>query len=371
MTERIIFIMAGGTGGHVFPALAFADQLKLKQYRIIWLGSEQGMEAKLVPQRNYQLEKVAVQGMRGNGLMRYLRAPWMMLMACKAALALYRQYQPVLTVGFGGFASFPGGVAAKWYGCPLIIHEQNAVAGLTNRLLALWAKQVFTGFPGAFEQPSNNLLAHLLPRPNSSTWIGNPVRTSIASLTDPLKRYQARHGKLVLLVLGGSQGARALNRVIPEAISKLPVDERPMVIHQGGAKLFEELQQCYSFYQVQAQLVSFIDDMAEVYQQADLVICRSGALTVSEVACAGVASLFVPFPSAVDDHQTINAQFLEGKQASYLIQQKNLTVEGLVKFLKHLNRQDLSLMAKRAYQLAKRQATDELCQAAEEMIYAS
>ncbi|MBU6468967.1 MAG: UDP-N-acetylglucosamine--N-acetylmuramyl-(pentapeptide) pyrophosphoryl-undecaprenol N-acetylglucosamine transferase, partial [Betaproteobacteria bacterium] len=251
MTKPTVFIMAGGTGGHVFPALAVADQLRLKQWQVIWLGSENGMEAKLVPEKGYQLETIAVKGMRGNGLMRYLRAPWMIFKACKRALSLYRQYQPTVAVGFGGFASFPGGVAAKLHGCPLILHEQNAVAGLTNRLLGLWAKQVYTGFPNAFQHTSKNLIANLLTIPEHLKWVGNPVRSSIVGLTDPFQRYQNRQGKLTILIIGGSQGARALNRIIPDALSKLSIEERPLVIHQGGAKLFEELQQCYRFHQVE------------------------------------------------------------------------------------------------------------------------
>ena len=371
MSNPTVFIMAGGTGGHVFPALALADQLRAQQWRVIWLGSEQGMEAKLVPEKGYCLETIAIKGMRGNGVMRYIRAPWMIYQATRRACKLYRYYRPSLAVGFGGFASFPGGMAAKIVGCSLVLHEQNAIEGLTNRILGLWAKQVYTGFPDAFKRTSKNVLANLLPQPKSIKWIGNPVRETITSLLPPLQRYQSRQGKLRLLVIGGSQGARALNRIIPEALSQMSSEDRPLVTHQGGEKLFEELEQCYRSHQVEAQLISFIDDMATVYQQADLVICRAGALTVSELACAGVASLLVPFPAAVDDHQTLNAQFLEEQGAAYLVQQKDLTIEGLVKFLTHLNRQDLSLMAERAYHLAKRQATDELYLACKEWGHAS
>ncbi|MDX1803703.1 MAG: undecaprenyldiphospho-muramoylpentapeptide beta-N-acetylglucosaminyltransferase [Alcanivorax sp.] len=319
MTATVL-IMAGGTGGHVFPALAVADQLKARGFAILWLGAENGMEGKLVRRYGYEIAELAVSRLRGGGLKRKLSAPVNLLRAVLQARRLIRQRQPVLAVGFGGFASGPGGLAARLSGVPVVVHEQNAVPGLTNRLLSRLATVTLEGFSGAFGD-------------SAACWVGNPVRTEIATLDDPARRYAQHQGPLRVLVLGGSQGALALNRDLPELLLAVLGDDI-QVRHQCGAGRREEAAPIYQALHMQAEVSEFIDDMAEAYGWADLVICRAGALTVAEVAAAGVAALFVPLPSAVDDHQTLNARWLADRGAALLLDQRQLSAAALAAVLK-------------------------------------
>ncbi|MFT6635378.1 undecaprenyldiphospho-muramoylpentapeptide beta-N-acetylglucosaminyltransferase [Alcanivorax sp.] len=318
--SRTVLIMAGGTGGHVFPALAVADQLRARGFEILWLGAENGMEGKLVRQYGYEIAELSVSRLRGGGLKRKLTAPFNLLRAVLQARQLIRTRQPVLAVGFGGFASGPGGLAAKLCKVPVVVHEQNAVPGLTNRLLSRLATVTLEGFQGAFGNPQ-------------ACWVGNPVRPEITALDEPARRYAQHQGGLRVLVLGGSQGALVLNQDLPELL--LAVLGRDIQVrHQCGAGRTAEAAPIYQALGLEAQVSEFIDDMAEAYGWADLVICRAGALTVAEVAAAGVAAMFVPLPSAVDDHQTLNARWLSERGAALLLPQRDLGAASLAGTLK-------------------------------------
>ena len=339
---RTIMIMAGGTGGHVFPALAVAGYLKQQGWRVVWLGAKTGMEATLVPKHGYEVAWVRFSGLRGKGLMRAALLPFNLLVAFwQSARAIFAQ-RPDVVLGMGGYISFPGGMMASLLHRPLVIHEQNSVAGLANKVLARLADKVLEGFPGS------------LP---GAKFSGNPVRKDIAALGAPGARYAVRSGRLRLLVVGGSLGARILNETAPQALALLPQGERPEVTHQAGEKNIEALRAGYAGAGVQAEMVAFIDDMAARYADADVVLCRAGALTVAELACAGVASILVPLPHAVDDHQTGNAKFLSERDAAVLLPQSELTPENLARVLRGLDRQQLLAIAEKARQLGKPEAT--------------
>lgn len=333
-----LLVMAGGTGGHIFPALAVADILQQQGWKIVWLGVPNSMEAELVPQHGYPMAWVNFAGLRGKGWLRKLALPFNLLRAMWQSAQAMRQHRPDVVLGMGGYITFPGGVVAKLLGCPLVIHEQNSVAGLSNRALAWMANSVLSGFP------------KVLPR---AQWCGNPVRADIAALPDPAVRYAARQGRLKVLVVGGSLGAQAINQVIPAALELLPEQARPEVVHQTGKQHFAEVQQLYQRMGVTADIRPFLQDMATAYADADLVICRAGALTVAELAAVGVASVLVPFPYAVDDHQTQNAAFLSEQDAAISLPQTVLNAERLAHFLSELTRDNLSVMAQKAYRLAK------------------
>jgi UDP-N-acetylglucosamine--N-acetylmuramyl-(pentapeptide) pyrophosphoryl-undecaprenol N-acetylglucosamine transferase len=342
MTTRIL-IMAGGTGGHVFPALAVAEELKNRAVDVFWMGTEKGIEAKLVPAADIPISYIKVQGLRGNGVVGWLLAPFKLIKAVIEALNVIKTIKPDMVLGLGGFASGPGGIAAKLKAKPLAIHEQNAIPGLTNKILAHFARKVMAGFPDSF------------PKKTGAEWVGNPVRSTIENLAAPQIRYQDRTGSLRLLVLGGSLGARALNTFIPQALALLDDKQCPQVKHQCGPKHIKDCQQAYEAAEIEAQIVPFIDDMAASYAWADLVICRAGALTVAELAAAGVAALLVPYPYAVDDHQTYNASALVNVGAALLIQEKELTAAILAQQIKRLDqdRQQLTTMATAARTQAK------------------
>ncbi|NOV27303.1 undecaprenyldiphospho-muramoylpentapeptide beta-N-acetylglucosaminyltransferase [Cupriavidus necator] len=343
MTQpRTLLVMAGGTGGHVFPGLAVAQALRAQGWNVVWLGNRTGMEATLVPKHDIPMEFIQFGGLRGKGLVTKFLLPLNLLRAFWQSLAALRRVRPSVVLGMGGYITFPAGMMASLLGRPLVLHEQNSIAGLANKVLAKVADRVLCAFPGA------------LP---GSEWTGNPVREELAQLDAPEARYDQRDGPLRILVVGGSLGAAALNEVVPKAIALLPAAERPVVTHQAGAKQIDTLRANYAAAQVPAQTLPFIDDMAQAYADADLVICRAGAMTVSEVAAAGVAALFVPFPHAVDDHQTTNAQFLSSQGAALLVQQKDLTAEGLARTLASLTRPQLKDMARLARGLAKPEAT--------------
>ena len=350
--SRSILIMAGGTGGHIFPALAVADKLREKGWQVTWLGAPGSMEAELVPRHGYEMAAVRFSGLRGKGMLRKLLLPLNLMIALwQSAVALLR-YRPDVVLGMGGYITFPGGLMAALLRCPLLIHEQNSIAGLSNRVLAHLADRVLTGFPD------------VLPR---GIWCGNPVRSQIAELALPEKRYAERGGALNLLVVGGSLGAKALNEVVPQAMALLPVDARPMVLHQTGRAHHVSVVAMYEQLGVKADIRPFIDDMAESYANADLVICRSGALTVAELAAAGVASLLIPFPFAVYDHQTHNARFLSDSGAAILLPQSELAAARLAGMLMELSREKLAGMAQKARSMAKVHAAERVAEECEEM----
>lgn len=309
--------MAGGTGGHVFPALAVARALRGRQLEVVWLGTRRGIEAELVPADGFAVEWIRVSGLRGKGVLTWLLAPGRLLLALFDALRVVHRRRPRLVLGMGGFAAGPGGLAAWLLRRPLVIHEQNAVAGFTNRLLAGMAREVLEAFPGSF---SASVKTHV---------VGNPVRADIASLPPPEQRFAGREGALRLLVLGGSQGARALNEAVPAAVARLPAARRPEIRHQAGRATLELARAAYRDHGIAAEVEPFIADMAAAYAWADLVICRAGALTVAELAAAGIGSVLVPFPAAVDDHQTRNARYLADAGAAVLLPQAELSAERL------------------------------------------
>ncbi|AMM14911.1 UDP-N-acetylglucosamine--N-acetylmuramyl-(pentapeptide) pyrophosphoryl-undecaprenol N-acetylglucosamine transferase [Burkholderia sp. PAMC 28687] len=346
-----LMVMAGGTGGHVFPGLAVAHWMQARGWRVVWLGNAAGMEATLVPKHGIAMEYVRFGGVRGKGLKTKLMLPVNLLRACSQSLRALRSVKPDVVLGMGGYITFPAGLMSKLSGTPLVLHEQNSIAGLANKVLAHIAKRVLVAFPNAL--------------PNAE-WTGNPIRAELAETLSPKERYAARNVKpdarLNVLVVGGSLGAAALNETVPKALALLDPAARPHVVHQAGAKHIEALKANYAAAGLTSdedvQLVPFIDDMASAYAAADLVICRSGAMTVSEIAAVGVAALFVPFPFAVDDHQTTNAAFLANEGAAHLIQQRDLSAEKLAGWLRDQTRETLSQMAVKARALAKPDATE-------------
>ncbi|WP_213780002.1 undecaprenyldiphospho-muramoylpentapeptide beta-N-acetylglucosaminyltransferase [Caballeronia sp. dw_276] len=346
-----LMVMAGGTGGHVFPGLAVAHWMQARGWRVVWLGNAAGMEATLVPKHGIAMEYVRFGGVRGKGLKTKLMLPVNLLRACSQSLRALRTVKPDVVLGMGGYITFPAGLMSKLSGTPLVLHEQNSIAGLANKVLAHIAKRVLVAFPNAL--------------PNAE-WTGNPIRAELAETLSPKERYAARNVKpqarLNVLVVGGSLGAAALNETVPKALALLDPATRPHVVHQAGAKHIDALKANYAAAgltsEEDVQLVPFIDDMASAYAAADLVICRSGAMTVSEIAAVGVAALFVPFPFAVDDHQTTNAAFLANEGAAHLIQQRDLSAEKLAGWLRDQTRETLSQMAVKARTLAKPDATE-------------
>ena len=336
---KTFLMMAGGTGGHIFPALAVAQSLQQMGHKVVWLGSTGSMEERLVPQYGIPLETVAMKGVRGKGLWRKLTLPWMLLRSVQAAVNIIRRHKIDAVIGFGGFVTFPGGMAAKAVGIPIIIHEQNAVAGMANRRLAKWAARVLYAFPKAFEQYPDGL-------------VGNPVRADIAQLPKPEERFAGRSGPLRIFIIGGSLGAQALNETVPQAMALIPEEARPRITHQSGRGHLANLQATYQAAGVSAECVEFVDDMAAVYRDADVLICRAGALTIAELAVAGVGALLVPFPLAVDDHQTANARYLVGAQAGLLLQQNQLNADNLAQILGSLTREQCREWAVNARTLA-------------------
>ena len=350
--SRTILIMAGGTGGHIYPGLAVADALKAEGWNIVWLGAPNSMEAELVPKHGYPVAWVNFTGVRGKGLLRLLTLPFTLLRALgQSADAIFRQ-RPDVVLGMGGYITMPGGLMAAILRRPLVIHEQNSIAGLSNKLLAKLSTRVLSGFPDVLK---------------GTQWCGNPVRADIAALPAPQQRFAGRSGKLNVLVVGGSLGAQALNEALPKALALLNEQERPNVLHQSGKKNFETVQKLYAQAGVNADIRAFLDDMANQYAKADVVICRAGALTIAELAAAGVASVLVPFPFAVDDHQTHNARFLSERGAAVLLPQKELNAEKLAQLLRGLNREKLLAMAQAARSLAKPEATQQVAQVCAEL----
>lgn len=345
MSRRTALVMAGGTGGHIFPALAVAECLRERGWRVVWLGNGEAMESRLVPPRGFEFVSLGFGALRGKGMGRKLKLPFSLTVAIARALRRLGEVRPGVVLGMGGYVSFPGAVAARLRGLPLVVHEQNAVAGLANRVLARLADAVLTGFPGA------------LP---GGRWVGNPVRRELTALPSPEARFAGRQGPLRLLVVGGSLGAKALNEVVPAALARLSPAERPLVTHQSGSAHFAALEQAYAHYGVEARLLPFIEDMGAALAEADLVISRAGAMTVAELAAVGVGAILVPFPHAVDDHQTANARFLVEGGAARLLPQSELTPEGLAELLRGFDRARCREMALAARALARPEATEVL-----------
>lgn len=334
----IVWIMAGGTGGHIMPGLAVARLLQQRGCVVRWLGNPEKMEGRLVPPAGFEMITVSFAGVRGKGWREQIKAPFALISAMYRLWREVSRQRPSVVLGMGGYAALPGGLVAYLRRIPIVLHEQNAIAGKTNQWLSKLANTVLTGFPD------------VLPK---AEWVGNPVRAEIAALSEPMERYATREGPLRLLVIGGSLGAKALNEIIPLALSRMPEAQRPNVTHQAGQTHLIELTATYEQSGVSATCVAFIDDIPKALSQADLLICRAGAMTVAEVAAAGVAALFVPYPFAVDDHQTVNAQYLVNDEAAFLRQQADLAVDWLAQWLEVQTRESLALVAQTARKHAK------------------
>ena len=348
--SRCALVMAGGTGGHIFPGLAVAEALRERGWRVHWLGAPDSMEAQLVPPRGIPLEAVAFGGVRGKGPLTLALLPLKLLRAFWQSIQVVRRVKPDVVIGLGGYITFPGGMMSVLLGKPLVLHDQNSVAGMANKVLAGVADRVFTAFPDVMAK---------------GEWVGNPLRAAFLQQPPPDERFAGRSGPLKLLVVGGSLGAQALNDIVPQALARLPSDTRPHVLHQSGARQIYALRANYAAAGVQAELTPFIDDTASAYAEADLVICRAGASTVTELAAVGAAAVFVPFPFAVDDHQTTNARFLVDAGGGWLVPQRELTPDKLATMLLGLQRSELLRRAIAAGKLKKTQATAQVVAACE------
>ena len=352
LSSPCALIMAGGTGGHIFPGLAVAEALRERGWRVHWLGAPASMESRLVPPRGFALETIDFGGVRGKGVVTLALLPLRLLRAFWQALQVVRRVKPDVVVGLGGYISFPGGMMGVLAGKPLVLHEQNSVAGMANRVLAGVADRVFTAFPNVFKK---------------AQWVGNPLRTPFLHQPAPAERFAGRSGPLRLLVVGGSLGAKALNDVVPQALALIPEQQRPTVVHQSGEKQIDALRANYIAAGVHAELTPFIDDTAQAFADADLIVCRSGASTVTEIAAVGAAALFVPFPSAVDDHQTTNARFLVDAGAAWLVPQNELSPQQLALRLQSLQREQLVIMANKAKAMQKTEAVAAVVSACEQL----
>ena len=354
---KTALVMAGGTGGHIFPGLAVAQALRERGWRVHWLGgagtpAQPSMESRLVPPHGFALETIDFSGLRGKGLASLALLPWRLLRACWQSIQVLRRVQPDVVLGLGGYITFPAGLMSVLLGKPLVLHEQNSVAGLANQVLAAVAARSFTAFPEVLKK---------------GLWVGNPLRPAFIGGADPASRFAGRSGPLRLLVVGGSLGARALNDIVPRALALIPPQERPLVLHQSGTQQIDALRANYASAGVAAQLTPFIDDTAQAFADADLVLCRAGASTVTELAAVGAAALFVPFPFAVDDHQTRNARFLVEQGAGWLLPQSELSPERLAALLQELQRPELLACAQRAKKLEKTDACAKIVAACEEL----
>ena len=357
MTPRCALIMAGGTGGHIFPGLAVAESLRDKGWRVHWLGGKgspgnPSMESQLVPPHGFAFETIDFSGVRGKGPITLALLPLRLLRAFWQSIQVMRRVKPQVVIGMGGYIAFPAGMMAVLLNKPLVLHEQNSVAGMVNKILAQVADRVFTAFPNVLK---------------NAQWVGNPLRTAFMQQAQPDVRFAGRAGPLRLLVVGGSLGAKALNSVVPQALALIPIEKRPIVTHQSGAKQIEELRTNYQAEGVVATLTPFIDDTATAFADADLIICRAGASTVTEIAAVGAAALFVPFPSAVDDHQTSNARFLVEQGAGWQIAQSELTPQILADMLQKTERAALVIIGLKAKTMQKIEATTRIVATCEEL----
>lgn len=348
--SRCALIMAGGTGGHIFPGLAVAESLRDAGWRVHWLGVPGNMESQWVPQRGFAFEPVEFGGVRGKGFASLVFLPLRLLKAFWQSLQVVRRVQPNVVVGLGGYITFPGGMMSVLMGKPLVLHEQNSVAGMANKVLAGVADRIYSAFPDVLKK---------------GIWVGNPLRQDFLNKPAPQERFAGRTGPLKLWVVGGSLGAQALNDIVPKALALLPEASRPVVVHQSGAKQIEALKANYAQAGVKAELTPFIQDTAQAFADADVIICRSGASTVTEIAAVGAAAIYVPFPFAVDDHQTTNANFLVKQGAGWLMPQSQLTPEALAERLASLTRDELLVCAEKAWALKKTEATREVVAACE------
>jgi UDP-N-acetylglucosamine--N-acetylmuramyl-(pentapeptide) pyrophosphoryl-undecaprenol N-acetylglucosamine transferase len=348
--SKIALVMAGGTGGHIFPGLAVAEALRTQGWQVQWLGAPNSMESRLVPPRGFTLQTIDFSGVRGKGILTLALMPLRLLKAFWQSIQVIRRVKPDVVLGMGGYISFPAGMMAVLLGKPLVLHEQNSVAGLANKVLAGVADKVFTAFPDVLAK---------------GEWVGNPLRTEFLQQAEPAERFAQRSGPLNLLVVGGSLGAKALNDIVPKAVALLSPAQRPQITHQSGEKQIDELRANYAAAGVQATLTPFIENTAAAFAQADLIVCRAGASTVTEIAAVGAAALFVPFPSAVDDHQTVNARFLSVQGAAQLVAQQELTSEILATVLQKSERSALLSMAQKAKTMQKINATQAVVQACE------
>jgi UDP-N-acetylglucosamine--N-acetylmuramyl-(pentapeptide) pyrophosphoryl-undecaprenol N-acetylglucosamine transferase len=352
MSQKTALIMAGGTGGHIFPGLAVAEELRARGWRVHWLGAPGSMESRIVPQHGFPLELIDFSGVRGKGLATLALLPLRLLRAFWQALQVVRRVKPDVVVGLGGYITFPGGMMGVLCGKPLVLHEQNSVAGMANKVLAGVADRVFTAFPGVLKK---------------AQWVGNPLRAAFTRQAVPSERFVGRTGPLCLLVVGGSLGAQALNDIVPRALALIPAENRPVVTHQSGATQIDTLRANYQAAGVQAELTPFIDDTASAFAAADIIVCRAGASTVTEIAAVGAAAIIQPNPFAVDDHQTTNARFLVNAGGGWLVQQSDLTPEGLAKMLLNSERTALVDIAEKAKNMQKINATREVVAACEEL----
>ncbi|GAC1531739.1 MAG: undecaprenyldiphospho-muramoylpentapeptide beta-N-acetylglucosaminyltransferase [Ramlibacter sp.] len=345
-------VMAGGTGGHIFPGLAIAEALRERGWRVHWLGAPGSMESRLVPPRGFAFETIQFGGVRGKGPRTVLLLPVRLLKACWQSVRVVRKVRPDVVVGLGGYITFPAGLVSAILGKPLVLHEQNSVAGMANKVLATVARRTFSAFPHVLRQ---------------ARWIGNPLRADFLRQPAPAARFAARSGSLRVLVVGGSLGAQALNDIVPKALALIPAAQRPIVVHQSGARQIDDLRASYAAAGIQAELTPFIDDTALAFADADLVICRAGASTVTELAAIGAAALYVPFPHAVDDHQTTNSSFIVDAGGGWLVHQRDLTPENLAHRLQSLDRSQLLAKAQAAHAVARTGATADMVQACEEL----
>jgi UDP-N-acetylglucosamine--N-acetylmuramyl-(pentapeptide) pyrophosphoryl-undecaprenol N-acetylglucosamine transferase len=357
MTQRCALVMAGGTGGHIFPGLAVAEALRDKGWRVHWLGGKgspdnPSMESQLVPPRGFAFESIDFSGVRGKGVVTLAFLPLRLLKAFWQSIQVIRRVKPQVVIGLGGYIAFPAGMMAVLLGKPLVLHEQNSVAGMVNKILAQVADRVFTAFPNVLK---------------NAEWVGNPLRLAFTRQAAPEVRFAGRTGPLRLLVVGGSLGAKALNAVVPQALALIPSESRPVVIHQSGAKQIDALRANYQAVGIDATLTPFIDDTASAFADADLIVCRAGASTVTEIAAVGAAALFVPFPSAVDDHQTSNARFLVASGAGWQIAQRDLSPAVLADVLQKTERLALLNIGSKAKTMQKTEATQRMVAACEEL----
>lgn len=350
--QRTALIMAGGTGGHIFPGLAVAQELRARGWIVHWLGTPGSMESRIVPPQGFAFETIDFGGVRGKGIKTLLMLPGRLLKAFSQARAVMRRVQPDVVVGLGGYITVPGGLMAALAGRPVVLHEQNSVAGMANKVVAAVARRVFTAFPDVFAK---------------GQWVGNPLRRAFTEQPAPAERFAGRSGPLKLLVVGGSLGARALNEIVPRALALIPEAQRPQVLHQSGAAQIDALRANYAAAGVQAELTPFIEDTARAFADADVIVCRAGASTVTEIAAVGAAAIYVPFPSAVDDHQTSNARFLVDAGGGWLMPQSTLSAQGLAEMLQNMQRATLLERAELAKKMQKIDATEKVVAACEEL----
>jgi UDP-N-acetylglucosamine--N-acetylmuramyl-(pentapeptide) pyrophosphoryl-undecaprenol N-acetylglucosamine transferase len=363
--------MAAGSGGHIFPGLAIAKELASRGWSVHWMGTRAGMENRLVAEAGYPITQVDISGIRGKGLAAWLALPLRIALAFWQSTAVIFRIRPDVVLSMGGYVAFPGGMMAALWRRPLVVHEPGAVAGIANRVLAPVADRVVVGMQGAFDRPVAQRWANALPKPRRVEWLGTPVRDDIAAIPLPDQRYEGRDGPLRLLVVGGSLGAQTLNELVLAAIASLPRGERPRVVHQAGEKLYGGLRAAYEKAGVEGEVLPFVRDMAARYAWCDVLVCRSGAITVAEIAAAGIASILFPLPWFVADEQAANAAFLAGRDAGIAMKQLETRPEQLAGMLRSLDRARLASLARAARALGKPEATRRCADLCAELAHAA